>query len=64
MQALADAEQKLYSKRPQWAEFMEFPVIPHKADETVQRVKGDVVIDAKSIDDSMYGAWSLWQWKK
>ena len=58
MQAPADAEQKLYSKRPQRAEFLEFPVIPDKADETVQRVEGDLVIDAKSIYDSMYGAWS------
>ena len=38
--------------------------MPDKADETVQRVKGDLMIDAKSIDDSMYGAWSLWRWKK
>ena len=64
MQAPADAEQKLYSERPQPAEFLEFPLIPSKADETVQRVKGDLVMDAKSIYDSMYGAWSLWNWKK
>ena len=30
--------------------------MPDKADDTAQRVEGDLVIDAKSIDDSMYGA--------
>ena len=55
MQAPADAKHEIYFKRPQLAKFLRSPVITDKADEMVQRVEGDVVIDAKSIYDSMYG---------
>ena len=42
--------------RLQLAEFLGFPVSLDNVDETVQRVEGVLVIDAKAIYDSMYGA--------
>ena len=56
MQALADAEQELYFTLLQLAEFLGYPVNLSNVDETVQRVDGILVIDAKAIYDSMYGA--------
>ena len=59
VQALADAEQELYFTRVQMAEFLGFLVNLVIVDETVQRVDGVSVIDAKAICDSMY-VWSIW----
>ena len=56
MQALADAERELYFTRLQLAKFLGFLVNLGNVDETVQRVGGVLVTDAKAIDDSMYGA--------
>ena len=56
VQALADAEQELYFTRLQLAEFLGYPVNLNNVDEIVQRVDGILVIDAKAIYDSMYGA--------
>ena len=56
VQALADAEQELYLTRLQLPEFLGYSVNLSNVDETVQRVEGILVIDAKAIYDSMYGA--------
>ena len=56
MRALADAEQELHFTRLQVAEFQGFLVSLGNVDETVQRGHGVLVIDAKEIYDSMYGA--------
>ena len=56
VQALADAEQYLYLTRLQLAEFPGFLVNLGLVDETEQRVDGVLVIDAKAIYDSMFGA--------
>ena len=59
MQALADAEQKLYFTRLEMAEFLGFLVNLGNVDETVHRVDGVLEMDAKAIYDSMYGASGL-----
>ena len=56
MEALADAEQELYFTRCKWQSFCFFNVNLGNVDVTVQRVDGVLVIDAKAIYDSMYGA--------
>ena len=56
MQALTDAKQELFFTRFQLAEFMGSSVSLDNDDETALRVEGIVVIDAKAIYDSMYGA--------
>ena len=56
VQALAYAEQELYFTRLQMAEFLGFLVNLGDVDETVQRVDGVLVIDAKAIYESMFGA--------
>ena len=55
VQALGDAEQELYFTRLQLVEFLRFTVNLSNVAETVQRVDGTLVIDAKAIYDSMYG---------
>ena len=50
VQALDDAESTSNGR------ISRFPASLDKVDETVQRVEGVLVIDAKSIYDSMYGA--------
>ena len=56
VQALDDAEQELYFTRLQLVEFRGFTVNLSNVAETVQRVDGLLVMDAKAIYDSMYGA--------
>ena len=56
VRASADAEQELYFTRVQLAELVGFLVNLGNVDETVQRVDGVLVIDAKAKNDSMYGA--------
>ena len=56
VQALADAEQELFFTRLQLAEFLGYPVCLDNVAETVKRVPGVLVVDAKSIYDNMYGA--------
>ena len=56
VQALADAEQELLFTRLQLAEFLGYPLNRDNVMETVKRVPGVLVVDAKSIYDNMYGA--------
>ena len=56
MQALADAEPEFSFTRLLMAEFLGFLVNLGFVDERVQRVDGVLVIDAKAIYDSMFGA--------
>ena len=56
VQALADAEQELLFTRLQLAEFLGYPLCRDNVAETVKRVPGVLVVDAKSIYDNMYGA--------
>ena len=59
MQAPADVEQELYFARLQLAKFLGFLLNLGNVAETVQRVDGVLVIDAKAIYDSMSGASGL-----
>ena len=54
VQAPADAEQELYFTRLQMSEFLGFLANLGNVDETVQRVDGVLVIDAKAVYVSMY----------
>ena len=56
VQALADAEQELYFTRLQLQNVWGLPASLDNVDETVQRVEGVLVMDAKAIYDSIYGA--------
>ena len=53
---MADAEQESHITRLQMAEFPGFLVNLGSVDDTIQRIDGVLVIDAKAICDSMYGA--------
>jgi hypothetical protein len=53
LQALAIAEDELHLCRMTWAEFNGEPIDLNKVNETVKSVPGTVVIDAKSIYDSL-----------
>ena len=56
VQPMADAEQESNITRLQMAEFPGFLMNLGNVDDTVQRVNGVLVIDAKAICDSMNGA--------
>ena len=56
VQELADAEQGVYSTRLHMGEFLGFVVNRGNVDETVQRVGGVLVIDAKATHDLVQGA--------
>ena len=56
LQAPADVEQELYFARLQLAKFLGYLLNLGNVAETVQRVDGVLVIDAKAIYDSMSGA--------
>ena len=53
LQALAIAEDELHLCRMTWAEFNGEPINLNEVDTTVSKVPGTVVIDAKSIYDSL-----------